>query len=204
MYKYDLEHYCSGWHDAYSETASTLTAGAAFRYDFGQWSLRPRVGLGFGDYSFNSYSYTRYDRNNASATPTYHHTYAIVSSNEYLVDNNRSYLGDRAVFVGEASLQLMYTLNSHFYFSAELAAKAMPVRAEIVTDSYKMKNAYEPETWVEAVYTSDLQNNYVIDDSSKTTTSYGMAFNGIFSAKLGIGWNIGWNRNESNWYSRRR
>ena len=59
----------------------------------------------------------------------------------------------------------------------------------------KAVSAYNPENWAEAVYTYNKKDSYCYDWSNYTETKASLPW-AMCSVKIGIGWNIGWNRND--------
>jgi len=190
------------WGDSDQSIAPVLTAGAVFRYDFGQWSLRPRVGVGIGQFDGGSTSFTRYERGNETGAPTYFTYNNSVRQYDYIAGSQYN-AGNAGCFVSTASLQMTYTLRRHFFFSAEAGLNVAVKNVENTVTKYDSKEAYNPETWTEAVSWSNLRGQYEADSESAVTTTKNIPVLGAAFLKFGIGWNIGWNRNESNWYYRR-
>lgn len=97
-----------------SSSCSYFTAGIAYRLDFGKWSLGPKAGLGYGEYSQNHYSYYRFRKSASSDTPEY----VTISSpyDNYNFDNTTNSIAL------EASVQMAYTEKPFLYFCGNLQA----------------------------------------------------------------------------------
>ncbi len=177
--------------------ATTFQVGAAYRYDFGGWSLRPMIGVGFGIYDGNNFGYRRTPRDGGAPSAV---SYRV--SNGYL-DYMDEPVDDRSriTAVISASLQLTYTFNRHFYISAECGLKSFPNTFNYEKVSYQFKKAFEPSNWAESVAMSELENKYVIDLDSAVSTAARLPFN-FLNINFGIGWNIGRNRYQSGKYSK--
>ena len=177
--------------------ATAFQVGAAYRYDFGGWSLRPMIGVGFGIYDGNNFGYRRTPRDGGAPSAV---SYRV--SNGYL-DYMDEPVDDRSriTAVISASLQLTYTFNRHFYISAECGLKSFPNTFNYEKVSYQFKKAFEPSNWAESVAMSELENKYVIDLDSAVSTAARLPFN-FLNINFGIGWNIGRNRYQSGKYSK--
>jgi len=181
-----------------------IQTGLAYRYDFGQWSLRPRIGVGIGSYSTTSDSYVRYKRDD-SGDATFHYTYMNNDSRDYIEGNPTVYSGSSVpVLVTSASLQLTYSIGHHFFFSLEAGGKFCPTTIYGKRVTSQTKDAYNPQTWVEAVYDSELIGMKVEDPDTAVSENFSRMAGSMFNVNLGIGWNIGWNRYVSGKYARRR
>lgn len=137
--------------------APIFSAGIATRFDFGQVSIRPRVGIGSAAFKMRDVRYTMKDgasdmKVQISQRPT-----------EYLIDD--TFGQRRPSFMMEGTLQMTYTFWEHLYVSAEAGLQVIP---ELMT---------------------------VDTTRGSRTTSSTMSIPDIANLKLGIGWNIGWNRN---------
>ena len=180
-----------------SFSAAAFQIGAAYRYDFGGWSLRPMVGIGVGSLRGNSFSYRRIPRDGSAPTGvTYRVTESYLDYMEEPVSDNKSITA-----VLSASLQLTYTFNRHFYISAECGFKCFPNSFNYEKVSYQFKKAFEPTNWAESVAWSELGDRYVLDMDSAVSTAARLPFN-FLNINFGIGWNIGMNRYQSGRYSK--
>lgn len=180
-----------------------LLVGPAFRYDFGRWSLRPRLAVGVMSCSFDGFMYERYDRKDASAAPSYFDCMSPSTSADYLFGNN-TYQTRSASFVGFAGLQLAYSVGDHFFFSLEAGYKAVVPGTHYQNMEYAAKDAYDPQTWAQSVYDSGKKGVWVPDYSAPVDSVREPRLLNLVNVSFGVGWNIGWNRNESGWYLRRR
>lgn len=180
-----------------SFSATAFQIGAAYRYDFGGWSLRPMVGVGVGTLNGNSFSYRRIPRDGSAPTGVaYHVSESYLDYMEEPVADSKNITA-----VLSASLQLTYTFNRHFYISAECGFKCFPNNFNYERVSYQFKKAFEPTNWAESVAWSELEDRYVIDMGSAVSTAARLPFN-FLNINFGIGWNIGMNRYQSGKYSR--
>lgn len=193
--------------DSFSSTSylPIFLAGPAFRFDWMAWSLRPRLGIGVGRAVYDSDFYTfstRADKMLAGGT------LREISSGggEYLSEEDSRYaLSDHVTsFALGASLQLAYTMRQHCYIYVEAGVTSLLSGVCRSTSYYSAKSAYAPENWAQAVYDSDKIGQAVIDDSHAAVNREDGIAGLNLTASFGIGWNIGWNRNENGWYRGRR
>lgn len=174
---------------------STLLAGAAYRYDRGQWSIRPRVGIGAASSTLSSSPYVRLDR--ADGTPLIQYIFTDEPKSNDFYDDQRNYC--RWGFAAYAGVQATYTFRHHFYFSFECGFKAFTANRNYSREAYDYRPAYHPENWPEAVAQEELRNSYEVDLSSCRTSPASRPW-ALLNINFGIGWNIGWNRYESGRY----
>ena len=197
-YKYSYDH---GWYtDMKNRSYSPLASiGGVYRLDFGQWSFRPRVGLGFGSFKDRGYSYMRSDRDGELKSHMFFEQTQVRPQLDYM----ESYFGRKRspAFLVSLSAQLTYTIRNHFFFSVEAGIKDLPTTVAYVNDIYNSKYAYNPQTWVDAVADSDLIGQYTKDTNRVISDATAPSIGSLMNLSFGIGWNIGWNRNES--YRRR-
>lgn len=166
-----------------SEAYVNLMIGGAYRYDFGRWSLRPRLGIGYVSYDTNTYSYYRF------SSP---------DSNPEKVFVNDSFTFADRLGIG-AHLQLTYTVGDHFFFMAEISGLFVPGTFTDRTTIYVTEKTV-PENWVEALIET-VSENYIVTErihESQTRRKIG----DCVSIRIGIGWNIGFNRNTNNKYKK--
>ncbi|MGN0190230.1 MAG: hypothetical protein ACI39U_01110, partial [Candidatus Cryptobacteroides sp.] len=178
---------------------NSAIVGGVYRFDFGHWSLRPRVGIGIGSFEISSGGYERFSRTDDSAFPDYT-TYSVnVKEQDFLMAGSSfyRYRSDWAL-VGYAGCQICYTFKRHFFLSAEIAVKGWySPNITLTKKVVPAVTAYAPENWAEAVYTYDCRDSYKYnwDDVTETEASLPWA---MCSVQIGVGWNIGWKRNDRN------
>ena len=190
IYKYEGVYYS----DAMNYFANSFFVGVAYRYDFGRWSLRPRVGIGVTNFDMSAFCYSTYSRQDE--TPVSYHSYSIISDRKDYMKSGSS-VPDLNCLAGYAGVQITYSVASHFFLSFEVSAKCYNNRKLDFQHTVKQyKPAYNPSNWSEALVYYDLRDSVVPDDSSAKTVSSRLPY-AIFDASVGIGWNIGWNRNVS-------
>lgn len=169
-----------------SEYYSGVSLGCVYRYDFGRWSLRPRLGIGYTSYSPKDFDYYRYAKESSVALEP-EHIYIIYQ------DNSKDCLSI------EASVQICLTVGIHFFFFAEAGGVAVPGRVEARHEIYETRTP-APTSWNEALLGTHLDkhiNTRLISDRTHTYSASSLMY-----AKLGIGWNIGFNRNINKKYNR--
>lgn len=194
-YKYSNEFY-KGYSDMKSRSYSPLVSvGGVYRLDFGQWSFRPRVGMGFGSFKDQGYSYMRMSRDGELKSQMFFDQTQVRPQLDYM----EAYFGRKRspAFFLSLSAQLTYTIRNHFFFSVEAGLKDIPTTVAYVNETYKSKYAYNPQTWVEAVQESDYIGQYTKDPSTVTSDAIAPSIGSLLNLNFGIGWNIGWNRNDN-------
>lgn len=159
-----------------SETEAGISLGGVYRYDFGRFSLRPRVGIGYFGYNTTDYNYYKFSAVGQEKDPE--HIYIGESSKNCISI--------------EASLQLTLSVSRHFFFSLEAGGRALPGRyqAEAVVFDTKTK---APETWKQDLL--DVNLNRHIDTALLSKGTERIPVGCALYAKIGLGWNIGFNRN---------
>jgi len=180
--------------------APVMTVGAAYRYDFGQWSLRPRVGIGVASYNSSQDSYVRYDKNGGN--PVFFERAVEIPTIDYIKGHPYHY--SSAAFMMQASIQMTYTLRHHFFFYTELGLNEALKRVNYQEYKWQGKSMYDPETWAEAIYTSSYQGQYSPDLKTEVVTDNVRMVGCSPYLRFGFGWHLGWNRNANGWYKHRR
>lgn len=180
-------------------SAAVFLVGAAYRYDFGGWSLCPRVGVGITNFSGDFKSYQRIPRDGSD--PTVVGFKQIASSYpDYLAQPDL--LDKKNISPAfSLSLQLCYTFNRHFYISAECGFKSFPNELRYSKNVYEFKKSFEPSNWAEAVGLSELEKRQIIDWGSEKISRTRLPFN-FLNFNFGIGWYLGRNRYQSGRYSK--
>ncbi|MCQ2148606.1 MAG: hypothetical protein MJZ16_14000, partial [Bacteroidales bacterium] len=117
LYKDDYNY-----HPYYSNYSPILKVGLASRLDCGQFSFRPRLGIGVAGFRAHDLGYDRFDRKTNNEEHVYISSYD--SAKDYLV--GASYDRRTPSLVLSGSLQATYTFYRHFYVSAEAGIDLMP------------------------------------------------------------------------------
>lgn len=180
----------------------SLLVGPVARYDFGKCSLRPRVGIGVTWYSTYENSYKRIGRDKDPHTDpaTYFNYYYSQTGGDFLIDAD-GYSGNYFVpsFVVSPSLQLTYTIRTHCFFSVEAGYNILTKRMTEAVYRAESVSAYNPETFVEELYFSDYIGTWCEGPGALASRTVGRARD-FFYVNVGIGWNIGHNRNQRGSY----
>lgn len=114
-YRYGSNHHYTPYNTNY---APIFTAGVASRFDFGQVSIRPRIGVGRTGFKMQNISYKMADNTG------YEYDVRVTQrQRDYLLDQNSQRLSS---FMMEGSLQMTYTFFEHFYVSAEAGLQVIP------------------------------------------------------------------------------
>lgn len=184
-----------------------LIVGPAFRYDRDRLSVRPRIGVGVTAYDPDMPCYFRYSRDVPDAAPEFVRTNVNVNyyTDDYLCNGNATrYPSTSASFVAFAGLQLTYMVTNHFFLSLEASYKGVVSSIRYGTETYSTKPAYDPHSWVEAVYQYNRKGEWDVDYSAGPQVAPASRLVNMVGVSVGFGWNIGWNRYESGWYDRSR
>ena len=171
---------------------NTLIAGVCYRYDTGQWSIRPRLGIGAAYSELSSTPFVRMDRETDQPLKQYCFS-EVAPKEDFYADGNYS---TRWGFAAYAGLQATYTFRHHFYLSLECGFKAFTCAMEYSRMEYDFVPAYHPDNWPEAVAQDQLRNSWEVDMDSCVTSRANRPWV-LLNVNFGIGWNIGWNRNAS-------
>ena len=159
-----------------NESEGGISVGGVYRYDFGRFSLRPRIGIGYIGYSSTDYHYYKFRTDRPDKDPE--HIYVSGSS--------------KAFMSIEASLQLMLSVSRHFFFSLEAGGRALPGRYSVESTVYDTRTR-APETWKQALLETNLDRH--IDTALMSKETDRIPLGGTLYARIGLGWNIGVNRN---------
>lgn len=175
--------------------SNSLVLGAVYRYDFGQCSLRPRLGVGVANYQLRDHSYYRTPRNDDSALPELFRYTVTAPQKDYLPVNGQNWVTYGVGLATYAGCQLCYTIRRHFFFAVELGLKSVfPVGLTYSSSAYKAYQAYNPSNWTEAVVTYNERDSYNFEEDAFLKVNQTLP-RFMFNFNIGIGWNIGWNRN---------
>lgn len=193
MYRYDYREASMG-------ITNSFTLGLAYRYDFGSFSLRPRLGLGYGEIDPVNYSWERRLRDGSDG-PYYMEVYTSrydASADDYLMDGYSSGYSYATIPVPvvSGSLQLMTTLGSRFTLFCETGLDWNPLPVEYSYTSKKSITNYNPSNWVESVAFTGNKNVWVVDESSAKTVTKSVHTAPIFHFNVGIGIHLGKNYNK--------
>jgi len=168
--------------DYINELYTGVTAGCVYRYDFGRWSLRPRVGIGYCSYDGGSWSYYKFSKDKPDKDPE-HIILRTTNGGTNVLKN---------CFAIEAGLQMTFSVASHFFFSAEIGTRIIPGSCTLREDVFKTRTK-TPETWKEAL--SETYKDIHMNTERISERDIKNPIGDILSVKFGIGWNIGFNRN---------
>ena len=168
--------------------------GLAGRFDRSPFSLRPRLGIGVGEFSPVEYTYERQSRDGLTGTRfcTVKSVWEESAGPDYLIDCDDTYVSYyTTAFVLDASLQLCWTLWEGFFVSAEVGALYSPTRYSSRVSTMDSKLKYEPSNWVEAVAYADARDVWVKDESTAVSTVMKENIGSILRFSIGIGVNFG-------------
>lgn len=166
--------------------AFTWLLGPTYRYDYGRWSFRARLGMGQTTFSYDhdlcNRTFVRHDA-------VYEMNSSTITDCEFeLIDldyvNNRRAKGsqDHKHLAIEPSVQTTFSVGEHFFVSAEVAYR------------FLMGHYYERMTVTPATCTDNISPHYEPNGKAQSTYTRVSPCD-LFSFRLGLGWNIGRNRN---------
>ena len=195
MYKYQSQNA-----EVLDVMNNSFIVSAVYRYDFGRWSLRPRLGIGFSNMSFSPYSYYRYDKRDLSQCPQYHEYTLSLRKYDYIAGTNTQ-PDNVTLFAAMAGVQITYSVADHFFFSAEVGLKMVSTSKFYYSHNiYDTKSDYQPQNWAQAIYQYDNIGNFSPDKESARILQSALPPMAVLSINIGIGWNIGINRNKTGKY----
>ncbi len=184
-----LYRFNRGLYDAtFSET---LTIGAAYRMEFGRFSIIPSAGIGIGNLDAANFSFERRSRD-GSTGPEYF-SYRPVGkdvSADYLIDRYPTYKYP-SPFMLSADLQLAYGMNDMVYFFIQPGFLWTPAKISLECVYTRSMQKYSPINWVEALSYADAADLWEKDLNSTTTSTDKWSIAPVFNINAGIGINIG-------------
>lgn len=175
----------------------TGLVGATYRYDVGRWSLRPRLGLGLLIQSGSSYDgFFVVDTNTQDSYEWVKFT---------LEDRPGHAYHSIPAFAYSPALQLTFSTNNHFFFSAEVQWMGTIGHAYQHTVVEQFRNEL-PQDW-------DWESSHLHGGSNLLNHSYlvqktddhrdRLQIGNFIQFRIGVGFNIGHNRNEKSFRSTR-
>lgn len=169
---------CGSFYDRY-------LLGATYRYDVGRWSFRPRLGLGIMR-QYDSHSHFYVVDNNTHAD--YEHV-------DLYSTNSRGETKTVPAFAYSPSLQICFSTCSHVFISAEVewTGTIRHLYQRTIAKQYHTSelNDWQPNEFEYFLLFGDREFVKKTDDHL-TRVHMG----NFLQLRIGIGWNIGWNRNE--------
>lgn len=161
--------------------------GCVYRYDIGRWSFRPRLGMGVIRQRDEIALYDVVD------TKTYHN---IERVELYTTQHNGKCRDRYSAFAYTPSLQVTISPRRHFFFSAEVqwTGTIGHLYQRTIANEYYAEEPLDekPDEW------GYYHNNSHLEFVKKTDDHMDRLQMGNFlHFRLGVGWNIGHNRNEN-------
>lgn len=168
--------------------------GAAYRYDIGRWSFRPRLGLGV---NWQAARYAEY--------------YIIDTNTQDMYERVELHTEDQAGhsshyipgFAYSPSFQVTFSANNHFFFSAEMQWIGTIGHVYQHTEA-KQWRADEPQDW-HPIEDFVLQPHFLPSHFVQKTDDHRdrLRMGNFIQFRIGVGFNIGHNRNEKSFRSTR-
>ncbi len=186
----------SAYNSSYMEHSMFL-GGAVYRYDVGHWSFRTLVGAGIRKFWPDDFCYTfgspvYYSDETSQPTQSSSHEVYFYAGNS----KGESEECFRA-FAYNTTLKCCFTPRRHMFFTAEVAWTGTIGHyfqyTKISQSNYSYGNHLieDPYSPTGHVYVSGHETQYSPISQLRQRISMGNFLN----FRLGIGWNIGWNRN---------
>lgn len=159
--------------------------GAAYRYDLGRWSFRPRLGLGIMRQDV-SRSYFYVVDTNTQDTFEEVRLYSTNSKGQTVII---------PAFAYSPAIQICFSTSSHFYLSAE-AEFTGTIGHLYQRTIAKQFRTDEPNDWQPDEFGNFFIPSY--DEFVRKTDDHltRVPLGNFLQIRIGLGWNIGWNRNE--------
>lgn len=176
-----------------STAVSHITVGLAYRLDHGIWSFRPRIGIGFGNHEQSQYSYYRFHESSTSDTPERVNV-STTTGNGSMADYG---IGTVTLSAG---LQITCSVCDHFFLFAGVDGLLMPTSWNVTEEIYSTERTTY-DNWVQAVLSSFDEPYKATHYLGSTSSRHKMC--GTLGLNIGIGWNIGYNRNNNGKYGRK-
>ena len=179
-YKYD-----KSWNNfKHFEYLPILIGGPVWRVDSDDLSLRFRAGFGCSWFYLDGDEYIKYDVNGSDA----HYFYEDIAarSASYMMGKNYYETRTIAKFTISPSIQAVFSVSPHFYLSAEIGANILPAQQAFITT---ICGSFPDEV-------STYQNELIKDYSDSVDKIENRNTPDMFYASVGLGWEIGWNRNQ--------
>lgn len=173
--------------------------GLAFRYDVGNFSFRPRVGIGVGAFASSQYSYERFIKDGNSESPIVYYSSMCEKPAEYIFNGETAEVTYTDAFLVMGSLQATYPVNKYFFFSLEAGITCSPTKYDVRDKIYTADPVYNPKNFVEALYMSDSRGKWKIDtevfEENYRTEKVGTSC----YLQIGIGWAFGREHKPNGW-----
>lgn len=179
------DDWCGVFGNSYGSAYILSMVGAAYRYDIGRWSFRPRLGLGINWQGHPTSYYYIIDTN----TPDLYEEVELHTENH--AGHSRVVPG----FAYSPSFQITFSTCSHFFLSAEMQWIGTIGHVYQHTIA-KQWHTDEPQDWQpyeDYGYIINCPTHFI-----QTTDDHRdrLQMGNFIQFRFGIGWNIGWNRNE--------
>ncbi|MCX4337126.1 MAG: outer membrane beta-barrel protein [Bacteroidales bacterium] len=163
------------------ESYQSIVAGLAYRLDFGAWSFRPRIGLGYGEYKCKDYSYYRISSASTSDTPE-----------RVVIQTKRPNSSIPGNVCFNANIQMAYSPTNHFFIFAEISGTVIPGIVNVCESIYTTESLTS-DNWFEG-FVNLFYEPYRVKELIRQDETQ-RQIGGTVSLRFGIGWNIGLNRN---------
>ena len=200
--RYSYMCFDNEYDDSGGSNADWYFVGGVYRYDIKRWSFRGRLGIGRGYITPQCATYLRFDKPADLSKPVNADDVKqiIIDGSSDVKDSwNMKRHHTKTVAVAP-SLQVTFTPRHHMFFSAEVGfignIGKQPMRIRTFNTSTEL-NEYVKEENPSIITTDDFFNYCSYRRTKLSDSEYHRLNPGQFvTFNLGIGWNIGWNRNK--------
>lgn len=198
--RYDYECFVNDYDDGGGASSLWLMAGGVYRYDIKRWSFRGRLGIGVGDIRPRGAVYIQEDNYSSQHRPLDAQYVKEIyidggTSDKSIVYNDHTH---NHTFAIAPSLQVTFTPRHHMFFSAEVGLIGNIGKQPMRIRTYNVEKITE-EHYHSVLYPIFCPGEYGEPEYSRTemiSVEHHKINPGQFlTLNLGIGWNIGWNRN---------
>lgn len=181
---YVNDYYCDWGRQGGGCVYADAIVGVVYRYDFGnRWSLRPRLGIGYRSMNIKGGDDIISRDITPNLTEHYQTLYGICDGFGDVSGRSRT-----RRWACKTSLQLQFTPRRHLFFSAEVGWSSTLGH---LYQSTVYRHWFTEEVYLDGTYR--YQDLEVVKDRRVNRVRQ---MGNFLDLSFGIGWNIGWNRND--------
>lgn len=201
--RYDYTCFADEYDDSGGSNADWYFVGGVYRYDLKRWSFRGRLGVGRGYITPQCATYLRFDKSADLSKPVnVDDVKQIVIDGSSDVKDNWNMKRHHTKTVAVApSLQVTFTPRHHMFFSAEVGFIRNIGKQSMRIRTFDVKEGPDMDPLSQLTYHMLLGDLWLyVHQYERTklvsTETHRLNPGQFVTFNLGIGWNIGWNRNK--------
>lgn len=201
--RYDYTCFADEYDDSGGSNADWYFVGGVYRYDLKRWSFRGRLGVGRGYITPQCATYLRFDKSADLSKPVnVDDVKQIVIDGSSDVKDNWNMKRHHTKTVAVApSLQVTFTPRHHMFFSAEVGFIGNIGKQSMRIRTFDVKEDPDMDPLSQLTYHMLLGDLWLyVPQYERTkivsTETHRLNPGQFVTLNLGIGWNIGWNRNK--------